>query len=573
MARVDPERASGSKLLWAAAAFVALLPLLFHLPFFSGERILYTADAAQLQYPRYKILCDALQEEGGLPLWQSWLYAGSPFHANPENPTLYPPVLFFARFFSPIATMNLTILTHLSLAALGMFFLVRRLWARVDRAGSSSAVAIGGALVGGIVFALSFWTRVDHLNFVAYGATHALIPWVLLAAEAMLEGPRPLRAAGLLGLLFGLLVQTGGLYVIPYAALSLAAWMLFQGLLGGKERARRALVFGWIAAVAAALIVAAKFLPYREWVAVTNRAAQLEYADAVDKTLGSGQMAFWEEVAGRVSMYTFFGTTLVLALLALPLLRSGVVRLAFALVLFFFAIALGGPLHRFLYDWLPIFDQVRNADRAWTGVNVFLPVLVGLGACWALSRSRSLRARPLAATCAGALIAAVLAPILCYSFRHEDALKHPDRFGELLTRYEQWPAAARKCGTEWRAMYVDRITPDKRNEQFISTALEVETPAGYLGHVWPSALERHLYGEASAPLDDVQRFRRRSTLSVRWLISTSHAADAKAVAKNVVPEGVDGNTLVENDLARPRAIEPSVVAAVYGDGDSTVADL
>jgi hypothetical protein len=162
---------------------------------------------------------------------------------------------------------------------------------------------------------------------------------------------------------------------------------------------------------------------------------------------------------------------------------------------------------------------------------------------------------------------------LCYSFRHEEVLKHPDRFSELVTRYEQWPAAAEKSGTQWRAMYVDRITPFKRNEQFISTALEVETPAGYLGHVWPRALERHLYGEASAPIDDVQRYRRRSTLSVRWLISTSHAPDAEPVAKNVVPEGVDGNTLVENELARPRAIEPSVVAAVYGDEDSEIAYL
>ncbi|MEO6709006.1 MAG: hypothetical protein ABI054_07960 [Planctomycetota bacterium] len=571
MARTEVERTRDRKLLWGACFFVALLPILFHLPYFSGERILYSADTAQLQYPRYKILCDALQKEGQLPAWQTWLYAGSPFHANPENPTLYPPVLLFARFFTPIWTINLTILTHLSLAALGMFLLVRRLWKRVDVESRSGAVAVGGALVAACVFSLSMWTRIDHLNFVAYGATHALIPWVLLATEALLDGPRPLRAAGCLGLLFGFQIQTGGLFVIPYAAISLAAWILFLGLLGGRERALRVVTFGLLAGLTAALIVGGKFLPYREWVAVTNRAAVLDYTEAVGKTFHTGSMGYWDEVLGRVTMFTFFGTTIALALLALPLLRSGVVRLAFGLVVCFFLVALGTPLHRFLYDFLPLFDHVRNADRAWSGVNAFLPILSGLGICWVLSRFARLREKPLAASLAGGVIAAVLAPLLAYSFRFEPVLKHPERFGELLSRYTQWPEAARRAGSEWRAMYVDRTTPENRNEQFISTALEVETPAGYLGHVWPRDLERHLYGESGAALTDIQRFRRRSTLSVRYLVSTTKAPGRPPVREDIFPQFADGDDVVENSLARERAVEPSVVAAVYGDEDCKLA--
>ena len=570
MARTEVERGSERRLLWAASVFVALLPILFHLPYISGQHILYSADTAQLQYPRYKILCDALQHEGGLPLWQTLLYAGSPFHANPENPTLYPPVLLFAWFFTPIWTINLTILTHLSLASLGMFFFVRRLWARVDPDGRGSAVAIGGAIVAAIAFSLAYRTREDHLNLVAYGATHALIPWVLLAAEALLDGPRPWRAAGWLGLLFGLHVQTGGLYVIPYAAISLGAWMLFQGVLGGSERARRALSFSFLAALVAGLIIAAKFLPYREWVALTNRAAKLDYSDALGTTLGSGPGYFWDEVGKRVVMYTFYGMTLVLALLALPLLRSAVVRLAYVLVLCFIAISLGGPLHHFLYDYLPSFDQTRNAVRAWSGANAFLPVLTGLGCCALLSRFKGLRERPLAASVAGGAFAIALSPFLAYSFRHEPKFTHPESFDELLSRYTNWPAAAKQCATDWRAMYVDRKTPDTRNEQFISTALGVETPAGYLGHVWPRDLEKHLYGQPTAPLSDEQRYRRRSTLSVRWMVSTAETPGAPPVRDDIWPKNVDGNLLEENSLARARAVEPSVVAAVYGDSDCAV---
>src|SRR5688572_21477147 len=126
MPRPPSDRASARWSVVAAASFAAALPILFHLRFFTGERILYSADTAQRQYPRYRILCDALQREGGLASWQTWLYGGSPFHANPENPTLYPPVVLLARFCTPIWTIHLTILAHLALAALGMFFLVRR---------------------------------------------------------------------------------------------------------------------------------------------------------------------------------------------------------------------------------------------------------------------------------------------------------------------------------------------------------------------------------------------------------------------------------------------------------------
>src|SRR5262245_29323750 len=139
MSSPEPVRAPTRRLVALAGIFAALLPLCFHLAYFSGDRILYTADTAQLQSPRYNLLCDALQEEGPLPRWQNWLYAGAPFHANPENPTLYPPVLLFASFCTPVGTIDATILLHLAAAGLGMFCLVRRLWLRARPGEEASA--------------------------------------------------------------------------------------------------------------------------------------------------------------------------------------------------------------------------------------------------------------------------------------------------------------------------------------------------------------------------------------------------------------------------------------------------
>lgn len=556
----------------ASALFAALLPVALHAVYFTDERILYGMDTAQLQYPRYRILCDALQSGQGIPLWQTLLYTGSPFHANPENPTLYPPVLLLARWCTPIWTMHLTILLHLALAGLGMFLLVRRLWLRLAAERRVGAVvgAEGGALIAAALFSLSYWTRLDHFNLVAYGASHALIPWILLCADALLEGPRPARAAGGLGLLLGLQVLTGGLYVIAYFALALAAWMVLLGLCGGAERARRALLYGALAACIALAVCAGKLLPYFEWIGTTNRADGIDAKELRGMTLGGVSSFSWATAWTKIVWHTFFGLSIALALTSLGLLRHRLVRVAMALALFFFALSLGGELHRWVAK-LPILDQTRNAIRAWTGVNVFLPMLAGLGCAALLARTvgRIGKSSARAWTAfAGAVIAMLLSPGLCRSFRYDVELKSPERFDEVVSRYERWPEVARRCGDDWRAMYPDRPGPDERNEQFISTILGVETPAGYLGHVWPRELERHLYGVADARVDDVARFRRRSTLSVKWLVTTSAALPVAENAERTEPWYIDGNTLVENTLARPRAIEACAVAAIYGDGDS-----
>lgn len=556
--------------MWIAALFVALLPVWMHRPYLSGDRILYGGATAQEQYPRYKILCDALQEQGRLPLWQDWLYGGSPFHANPENPTLYPPALLLARFASPVWTMNLLVLLHFSFAALGMFLLVRRLWLRMDPSKTAPATALAGATVAATVFSLAGWTRSELLHGVSSGGTLAYLPWLLLGADALLEGARPRRAAGALALLLGLQFLSGGLHAIVYGTYGLALWLFLLGVCARGERARRALTWGTFALVCAGLIACAKYLPFREWVAITNRAGALDYRESLGMTLG-GTGGIFESAAllKHLAWYSFFGLTPALAATAWPLRRSPVVRACAAAAAICFLIALGTPLHRVLYQWLPLIDSTRNAQRAWTGVNAFLPILTGLGVCAWVARWPALAGRAWRSAAVGAAAALLLLPALMHSFHYERMFREPERFSQLPGLYRNWPEAARRCGSEWRATSLDLRTPAQRSEQFISTLLEVETPAGYLGHIWPRALERHLHGTAGSAPDDLARLRRRATLSVRWLVATDPAG--VPVSERVLPPGIDGNTLLENPDARARAFEPSVVVAVFDDVDSAVA--
>ncbi|MEO6709506.1 MAG: hypothetical protein ABIP42_07995, partial [Planctomycetota bacterium] len=546
------------------ALLVVALTLAFHRQFFSGDALIYGFDSAQLHYPRYRILCDSLQEDHALPLWQNLLYGGAPFHASPENPTLYPLVLLFASLCSPVWTINLMIVVHLAVGGLGMYFLILCVWRRIAQR-ETDEIAAGGACVGATIFALNFFTRQNHIDYVSYGAAVALGPWLLLATEAMLHGERPRRAAGWLAILIALEVFTGGIFVIPYTLLALGLWIFFQGLLGGKEQRRRSLTWGVLALGLAGAIVMAKYLPYREWAETTNRPGRLSYGNA----RAGPVVTDWGETWKRVRWATGGGWSLLALLLALPLLRHGVVRLLFAATLFFFLVYAGGPVHRFLYDWVPPFDRVRNVLRAWAGVNLLYPIAAGLGVCWGLSRLRWKAGSRLPAWI-GAALAILLSPLLAFSYRAERIVQDPTRFSELVTRYTQWPEAARRCGQDWRAVYFDKREPDGRNEQFITTALGVETVAGYLGHVWPVPLEQHIYGPEDARLAPGLRQRRLGTLSVRWLVFGDASIPPAPRAADIYPPGVDGTTLLENPYARPRAMAPGAVIGVCGDLDQRV---
>lgn len=572
-------RTRGDGWTWILAIVAMLLPLWAHASYLDGDAILYHGDAAQLQFPRYVTLCESLQR-GEFPLWQTLVYGGSPFHANPENPTLYPPTLLFAALTTPAWTINLTILAHLALAALGAFLLTRRL---AQRAELPPSVVPAGALVAATFFAFAHFTRRDHINLVAYGAAHALIPWTILLADGLLHGERPRRAAGLLALAMALLFFTGGLYVIPYAFVALGLWMLVEGLLGDPRARRRTLTFGVLAAAAAGLMIAAKLLPYRDWVPTTNRAGPLSVEDALSTSLGGKGSFEWDGVGKRVHSFLGGFAVFVPGLLAFALVRRRAVRLVLGLTLLGFAVGLGGGAWRFFYEFVPPFDQIRSAVRAWTLVNAFYPIAAGLGACWLFARVPRLRERAGLGALAGVAAALVSIPLLTGNDPREERLErpmqpfaactqaagwclwHPDSLDEVATRYPRWREASERAGENWRVADLERSQPDGRNEQFATSLFGAETVAGYQGHVWPGRLGQHLYGPEGARIDRATRERRLATLSARWLVALDEGVEPLRDPGETSPRGIEGTVLLENVDARPRFSMPGVVVAWVND--------
>ncbi len=546
-----------------------LLPLALYPQYLSNDAFLYEFDSGQSYYGRFKVMCDALQQEGCLPLWQRIAYGGGPFHANPENPTLYLPALALAAFMSPLAAINAIVLMHLSLAIAGMYCLVNRLW---RRAGGRPGAGHAGALVAGVLFGLNYYTRLEHFNLVTYGAAHALIPWIFWAGDRLLTAPSPRRHAAVLALLVACQCFSGGLYVFAYTSLGLCLWFLGLGLLGGRESRRRAFCYGTLACALAALLILAKLLPAVEWLASTNRAEALDPAEARGVTLTRWNPDEGLEL-GRLYSYLSRGIPCFLALLAVPLLRLATTRMVFILVLCGLLVALG-PLHGVLHAFVPPFDRIRNAVRAWTLVNAFLPVAAGLGAGFLLSRQALRGLREAFLPWIGLAGAAGLLPLLLDSGRFQPLLDDPASFAEVKGLYPNWTEMADKAGGAWRAACLNVRTADSRNEQFIASALDVETVAGFFGHAWPVALERHAFPREHGPASLASRLRRLQVLSVRYYVYGGEQRQAPVPVQEreivLFPRGIDGGNWAENHGARPRAFLPAAVCAVLGDSDREV---
>ena len=560
---------------WTATALVALgllalLPFVLYRQFLSDEALIYGFDSAQSHLARFTILRDALVGEGRLPLWQVTSYGGGPFHGNIENPTLYPPALLAAWLWPPLLAMNVVILAHLALAAVGMALLVERLARRLLPAGARGP-ALAGALVAATLFAFNRNTRVETFNLVTYGASHALIPWVLWALDGLLHGRRPAPWAGACALLAAAFVFTGGTYLIGYGSLAFALWFVVEGLLGGAEARRRALRWGPVVAALALLLVLGKALPYLDWVSTTNRAGALPPGVARGVTLagedGFDAATLAERLRPRTNGYLLLGA----AALGVLVLRRRTGVLVVGLAVFGIA-ASAGLLHGVLLDHVPPFDRIRNASRAWCLANAFLPLAAGLGLAallaWPRWRLGGERPAALRGCVLGAfVVCAALLPRLLETDRFQPLFDEPDRLEDVLGLYRNFPSAARAAGDEARVTSLEIKTLGTRNEQVIASLTGAEVLGGFFGFAFPRAVARHAYDNEGAVAPET-RLRRLAAFSVGQVVFDDRPRVRPPWTgrhEEPFPPGVDGTTHAPLPGARPRAWLPARTALLVGD--------
>jgi uncharacterized membrane protein YecN with MAPEG domain len=167
--------------------FALLLALMIFIPFrevLQGGQTFAVRDFGLFSYPVASYFRESFWR-GEWPLWDPLSCCGTPFLAQLNTLTLYPPSLIYLLL--PLTwALPFFCLLHLFLAGLGMYFLALR-W-------SGSRL---GAAVAGTIFAFN-GLSLNFLMWPSHIATFALMPWVIwLAQEAWEHGGRKIILAAL----------------------------------------------------------------------------------------------------------------------------------------------------------------------------------------------------------------------------------------------------------------------------------------------------------------------------------------------------------------------------------------
>jgi len=237
---------------------------------------LLTGDDLTQNYP-LSALSGQFIAHGRLPVYDPYLWSGTPLLAGASAHALLPTTLLFA-FLPHLAAWVLAEALTLGAGAIGGFVLLRRNKCR------TLAAALGGGTFGLGGFVSS---QIVHIDFVAASAS---LVWCLVALDAIVRDEPRRRAPWALVLT----IATGcmGLSGSPDIVIdALVAIVVYLGHLLIAARGRRLACIGWAAAggVAGLLVSAVQWLPTAEFLTVSER-AHASYAFASSGSVSPAEL-------------------------------------------------------------------------------------------------------------------------------------------------------------------------------------------------------------------------------------------------------------------------------------------
>lgn len=372
-------------------------------------------DLAGFIFPTYHFAQEWITR-GVLPLWNPFIFGGTPFLADIQTALFYPPNLITFFLSNPLTYPDLEYLAvlHFYVAGAGMFALLRygpfhsgEAEPTSDSPGSSRLASLAGACA--FAFSDLFITHFGNLNLIA---TASWLPLAFLFFAKALENQalpdtgaglhprswvtrveaRNIRLALLGGIVLAISFFAGHIQPYLFNVLVLALYALYQVLVVRGEWRRIGILSGVTFATAVGL-TAITLVPALELSQLSVR-SEFTYADAVQFSLppielvgllvpgffGRGPQSAWSPWQ-RVEVGYIGVLPLMLALLAVLLRRNK--RTLFYLLLagLGLLLALGGyaVLHGWLFRLLPGLGQLRAPARFVFVMDFGLAVLAAIG--------------------------------------------------------------------------------------------------------------------------------------------------------------------------------------------------
>lgn len=382
-----------SRRSWPLPGILGLVLGLMAPVLMAGESRVISMDGEDLAFQLYAWRHFGFEEmrQGNFPLWNPFIYSGSPYHAGFQGGLLYP--LHWIFFFLPV-TIGINVVTAIQFFLIGAFMYW---WGREEGLGPWVAGYTGVAVMLGAPHL--FHLVPGHLPNMAAMAWAPLV-FLCVAKAARCGGIR----WPLLGVLAAAIQVLAGhpqyvFYTWVAVFLFLALRLLLERRKEGAPRPARALVITGAVATGALWLSSAQWIPGLEAIrwGVRAQASGYEFASMfslppeniltflcpffMGDSIGSpywGRCYLWE-------MCAYFGAVSVsLALIGLIWPPGGKERGAMALggaaaICLVLAMGAHTPLFPLLYDHVPFFRMFRGSSKFLFPVLLFSGLLAGYG--------------------------------------------------------------------------------------------------------------------------------------------------------------------------------------------------
>jgi len=534
-------RAARSHVAWWLALVALILPA--YGPLLQGERGAIGRDFGMLFLD---VLCQqrAALLDGKILLWDPSQLGGTAFWPLPNEAPLYPPLMACVLLRGALGGLNLCLLLHVVWGALGTYALVFRLGGRRL-----------AALVGGVLWAYSYFTRHTATILPLEMLASSWIPWALYALARMLTEPSWRRALGwsaLAAVAYAGVPWLGGFIQFLPGLVVAGTIVLFAALRQpSRERWARAVVGLPLFVALMALLAAGKLLPMAQWIALTDRSGGITEQFALGGSLLPKELLEWTLNEG------FTPWVLLLCGLVLGALRRDSWCVPFAAAVAALLLIASGPLYKLLFHVMPGFSYVREPRRVWMLMPAVLPVAAGIGLAHLqdLLQGRLRIAGAWALAAGGAVLLLVATDVIRYS-RYEPPGLHslPDRLANNALHQD----LARRAQVEPRFRVIDIAKARSRVKQtseLFRSCLGLESLEGVLGNVSIVAWDIDYLN-----LSRTARARILGLMNGRYVTSQTplEQPGLELVAEfprdpERVVKGSDGPYLYRNELALPRA--------------------
>lgn len=392
------------------------LPIAYFGRAITGKIALLQGDGWKQNFP-LRVLAGRMIADGQLPLWNPYIYGGTPLMASVYPGVFYPPNWLFAILPS-LAAMHIVVITTYHLALIGTYLYARRIG--LDRLSS---------FLSGMVFTFGAF-MIAHLEQTSRISAAAWLPWVLLAVEHLYQ--KLSWRWVLLGSLFiALQLFAGEPQMTAYTVITAGAYAVFSLFFRDEHTPRPKFVASLaVLAIIGVLLSSVQLLPEWELLRQSDRSnINYEYFSAFSFPPrqivtfiapffygGAAVAPYYKSYTGDWNIMTTSGyvglMTLMLTIVAIITPRNRRmtlfwVFLAILSLILSFGSYLPFGIHRALYH-VPLYNIFRGSYRNFFELSFAMAILAGIGvSCLKNKEKSSRRALLIAATLVALLLVAV----------------------------------------------------------------------------------------------------------------------------------------------------------------------